>query len=54
MSERDELARIVNAGLRNGVTLSDLLLCQCKGDNSIGEYIAEAIEQAGYRKQTES
>lgn len=47
--QRDELARTINGGLRNGVTVDDFRKQQL-GNNSIGEYIAEAIRNLGYRK----
>ena len=49
-NERDELARLANGGLRNGVTTDDFLKCRL-GNDSIGSYIADAILAAGYVKR---
>lgn len=46
---KDELARIITAGLCQGITEADLLLAQ-RGDRSIGNYIADAILAMGFKK----
>lgn len=46
---KEELARIITAGLSQGVTEADLILAQC-GDRSIGNYIADAILAMGFKK----
>lgn len=53
MSEHNEalweMSRLITAGLGQGVTTDDFRAAR-KGDRSIGNYIAEALIAAGYRK----
>jgi hypothetical protein len=46
---RDEIARIITAGLSQGVTVDDLNAAQ-RGDQSIGLYMADALIARGFTK----
>lgn len=48
-AELRELARLITSGLGQGVSTADFRAAR-RGDESIGYYIAEAIQNAGYQK----